>query len=215
MTTAAGTGGFLLTNPPFVMTATDHHALSQPEPEVVALARPTDDQLIEEAIAVGLAFQPQDEVSEVFLPFDAEEPLDDLLVNFARAVLARYGHRPAPPAEGEVAELVALIRQIALAWEPDACLLGNMTAGQLCRAADLLEQHHPTPVPVCERDLNSILSPSGGYELREGAALVEGAQLIDGEWWAPVFGCDSVEHTLDRIRQRLDPFQENGNLKSY
>lgn len=37
-------------------------------------------------------------------------------------------------------ELVALIRQIALAWEPDACLLGNMTAGQLACAADLLER---------------------------------------------------------------------------
>lgn len=47
--------------------------------------------------------------------------------------------QPEPPAEGEVGELVALIRQIALAWEPDACLLGNMTAGQFARAADLLQ----------------------------------------------------------------------------
>lgn len=72
-------------------------------------------------------------------------------LDYARAVLARYGHQPAPVAEGEVAELVALIRQISLAWEPDACLLGNMTAGQLTRAADLLEQRHPTPVPLSER----------------------------------------------------------------
>lgn len=76
----------------------------------------------------------------------------DEVVEFARAVLARYGHQPAPPAEGEVAELVALIRQIALTWEPDACLLGNMTAGQLARAADLLErQAAPVPVAVSER----------------------------------------------------------------
>lgn len=42
--------------------------------------------------------------------------------------------------QAEVAELVGLIRQIALAWEPECCLLGNMTAKQLARAADLLEQ---------------------------------------------------------------------------
>lgn len=47
--------------------------------------------------------------------------------------------QPAPPAEGEMAELVALISQIALSWEPDACLLGNMTARQLTRVADLLQ----------------------------------------------------------------------------
>lgn len=79
-------------------------------------------------------------------------------VPFARAVLARWG-RPVieessavQPADGEVAELVALIRQIALAWEPEATLLGNMTAGQLARAADLLESlSPPQPVPVSER----------------------------------------------------------------
>jgi hypothetical protein len=81
---------------------------------------------------------------------------------FARAVLARWG-RPAAlaaPETGEVGELVALIRQIALAWEPDACLLGNMTAGQLARAATLLQQQAapaPVAVPVGE-------CPHCGYE---------------------------------------------------
>lgn len=50
----------------------------------------------------------------------------------------------------EVSGLVLLIRQIALAWEPDVCLLGNMTAGQLARAADLLEQGHAVSVPNLE-----------------------------------------------------------------
>lgn len=107
---------------------------------------------------------------------------------------------------GEVGELVAWIHREGV---------DSGYADQWLRAADLLEQSQTALVPVCERDLDSILSPSGGYELREGAALTEGAQLIGGEWWAPVFGCDSVEHTLNRIRQRLDPFQQNGKLKNY
>lgn len=59
----------------------------------------------------------------------------------------------AEPAVGEVAELVELIRQsIALAWEPAALMLGNMTAAELSRVADLLERlSPPQPVPVTER----------------------------------------------------------------
>lgn len=77
----------------------------------------------------------------------------ECLQGLINEAITRWG-RPAPaPAEGEVAELVALIRQIALTWEPDEWLLGNMTAGQLARAADLLERRQtaPAPVPVGER----------------------------------------------------------------
>jgi hypothetical protein len=86
--------------------------------------------------------------------------LDEIIAWAQRQALARWGHhspgatkmvgQPAPPAEGEVGELVALILQTSLAWEPDACLLGNMTARQLARAAELLQQR-PEPVPVSER----------------------------------------------------------------
>lgn len=76
--------------------------------------------------------------------------LDEIIAWAQRQALARWGHQPAPPADGEVGELVALILQISLAWEPDATLLGNMTAGQLTRAAELLQQR-PEPVPVSER----------------------------------------------------------------
>jgi hypothetical protein len=84
------------------------------------------------------------------------EAWDHQLLAFARAVeaatLARAQRQPVPPEPEEVQELVGLIRQIALAWEPDATLLGNMTAGQLARAADLLESlSPPQPVPVSER----------------------------------------------------------------
>ena len=69
------------------------------------------------------------------------------VVDLARAVLARYGHQPAP-AEGEVAELVAWIRH--------DCQSGDLhpywrVQQRLSRAADLLSQRHPAPVPVSER----------------------------------------------------------------
>lgn len=50
------------------------------------------------------------------------------------------GEELKPPAEGEVAKLVRLIEEYALTWERDVCLLGNMTAGQLARAAVLLQR---------------------------------------------------------------------------
>lgn len=67
-------------------------------------------------------------------------------LDFARAVLARFGNQPAPPAEGEVAELVAALRSQAI-----DCTCDHLTSGDLRRAADLLDRHHPAPVPVSER----------------------------------------------------------------
>jgi hypothetical protein len=97
--------------------------------------------------------------------------------DFARVVLSRYGHQPAPPAEidcpacegvpkpgnqpcavcgrsalsaeGEVAELAWWLRSLedASVWFES----GSPEALKLTRAADLLEQRHPTPVPVSER----------------------------------------------------------------
>lgn len=85
-------------------------------------------------------------------------------VKFARAVLARWGHQPAPElgetaataAEGEVAELVAWLRQ--------RCQLMSEAPGSefhlFTRAAELLQQlqaeinrlrAQQTPVPVSER----------------------------------------------------------------
>jgi hypothetical protein len=97
---------------------------------------------------------------------------------FARAVLARWGHqlaplaevgcpacegvpkpgnqpcavcgRPAPaPAEGEVAELVEFLRIYGDEVMDEYGDVGEHD--QLTRAAELLEQRHPTPVPVAER----------------------------------------------------------------
>ena len=55
-----------------------------PKPEEL-----TDEELIKQAITVGLAFQPHPDVEEVYLPFAGnEDPLDDLLIAFSRAVIA-------------------------------------------------------------------------------------------------------------------------------
>ena len=50
-----------------------------------------------------------------------------------------------PPAKGEVAELVAKLRRLA----PQNPL--GIADPTILRAADLLEQRHPAPVPVSER----------------------------------------------------------------
>ena len=83
------------------------------------------------------------------LNYHADEHSVDELISRARAALATPP--PEPPVDGEVAELAALIRQCALAWEPDARLLGNMTAAQLARAAELLERT-ATPPPEAPTD---------------------------------------------------------------
>lgn len=45
------------------------------------------------------------------------------------------------------------------------------------------------------------LTPSGGYEPGNGS--MDGAQIVNGEWWQPVYGCDSLETTLEAIQNRL------------
>ena len=66
------------------------------------------------------------------------------VVDLARAALARYGHQPAPPAQGELAELLEELRRTCFDVAP-------CDADTIKRAADLLAQRHPTPVPVSER----------------------------------------------------------------
>lgn len=71
-------------------------------------------------------------------------------LEYARAVLARWGRQPAPLVEGEVGELADRLGRIAdgvrdMGWEQDA--------GTITRAAKLLQQRHPAPVPVAEREV--------------------------------------------------------------
>jgi GNAT superfamily N-acetyltransferase len=45
-------------------------------------------------------------------------------------------------------------------------------------------------------NLKAILQPA--YEPGDGKA--DGAQLVDGEWWHPIFGCDSLQKVVDNVR---------------
>jgi hypothetical protein len=71
----------------------------------------------------------------------------------AEAILShhhsRWGHQPAPPAEGEVRELVEFLRIYGDFVMDEYGDVGEHD--QLTRAAELLEQRHPAPVPVSER----------------------------------------------------------------
>ena len=49
--------------------------------------------------------------------------------------------------------------------------------------------------------LHSLLNP--GYKLDNGT--IDGAQLVDGQWWHPCFGCDSLQYAVDNARQALVP----------
>ena len=49
--------------------------------------------------------------------------------------------------------------------------------------------------------LRSLLNP--GYEPGDGT--MDGAQLVDGQWWHPHFGCDSLQYVVDNARQALVP----------
>jgi ribulose bisphosphate carboxylase small subunit len=40
-----------------------------------------------------------------------------------------------------------------------------------------------------------------GWEPGDGTE--DGAQLVDGDWWWPVLGCDSLQETVGRVRQLL------------
>lgn len=64
--------------------------------------------------------------------------------------------------------------------------------------------------PVTPIDLDALLSPAGPYETGPDAGNADGAQLVRDQhgnptWWAPVFGCDSLDDLLSRIRGRLLP----------
>ena len=58
---------------------------------------------------------------------------------------------------------------------------------------------HPRPIPVAE--LQALLSP--GYELGDGS--MDGAQIVDCEWWHPEMGCDSLQFAVDNCRAIAHP----------
>jgi hypothetical protein len=70
------------------------------------------------------------------------------VVDLARAVLARWGHQPAPPADGEVAGLVEMLKGIAywrLHGTDKPTPFDIRQAARLTRAAELLQRQAPQP----------------------------------------------------------------------
>ena len=79
------------------------------------------------------------------------------VVDLARAVLARWGRQPAPPADGEVAELVEWLRRICFDVAP-------CDADAIARAADLLER---------------LASDNAGLEAAAESAYLDNLSLLD------------------------------------
>ena len=40
-----------------------------------------------------------------------------------------------------------------------------------------------------------------GSDWEPGDGSMDGAQLVDGEWWHPISGCDALQGVIDRARQ--------------
>ncbi len=64
----------------------------------------------------------------------------------------------------------------------------------------------PSAEPACSRPVDAMTNNwkalCAGYEPGDGS--MDGAQLVDGEWWHPMFGCDSLQMVADRARALLD-----------
>ncbi len=78
-------------------------------------------------------------------PFQEGYDMRNDVLNFARAVLARWGHPAPPPADGEVAELVAWLRSNALTVKKASGNPANGARQRMNRAAELLERQALAP----------------------------------------------------------------------
>jgi hypothetical protein len=96
--------------------------------------------------------------------------------------------QPAPPDEGEVAKLVEWLQAQARVAQQPSGSPAYCARGRLTRAAELLAQRHPTPVPVAERPWE-----------REGWCDAEGRC-----WWgAPQDGAADSGWILRKPSERL------------
>lgn len=47
---------------------------------------------------------------------------------------------------------------------------------------------------------NKFLSKVLGPAYEQGDGSMDGAQFVGGQWWHPVFGCDSLQYVIDNIK---------------
>lgn len=64
-----------------------------------------------------------------------------------------------------------------------------------------IEPFHEEQIKALLKAVEDAATPSGGYEPGDGS--MNGAQIVYGEWWHPVMGCDSLEISIDAIKERL------------
>ena len=89
---------------------------------------------------------------------------------------------------------------------------GDQRLGAVALAEAILAHPDSRWGPVQPADTSGygqILSPEPGYEQipddGDPEKLPRDAQLVDGEWWHPVFGCDSLQMVVDNARSMLEP----------
>jgi hypothetical protein len=99
----------------------------------------------------------------------------------ARAVLARWGHQPPPPAEGEVGELVKWLRGHAV--HADQALGSPIDAARFTRVADLLQRQQPVPKGEVAELVAALRDPYIAPLLRE---RTRAADLLEQRHPAPV-----------------------------
>lgn len=173
------------------------------------------------------------------------------VVDLARAVLARFGHQPAPPAAGVNPIRAALERLVELdnswpmqdgrwAWKHENAIADSIEAlsaappaagevGELVewlrekatwhpadepeaalfdRAADLLEQRHPTPVPVAsDTYFEFIVSDADDCTQAGGIAPTYAQALSEGQHYFAQYQQDAP-HTLEVRRVEILPLPQ-------
>jgi hypothetical protein len=138
------------------------------------------------------------------------------LLEMFRAVLARWGGAAVPQQVAEISD-EQLLELAAGAidgydviplgkFEPESDLQLTVAAygseliayGRAVWARAQAATREEGPLPAAPT-LRSLLHPH--YEPGDGSA--DGAQLVDGEWWHPIMGCDSLQGVVDNARAVL------------
>ncbi|MBF0098700.1 MAG: hypothetical protein HQM05_15350 [Magnetococcales bacterium] len=48
------------------------------------------------------------------------------------------------------------------------------------------------------------------FQYKPGEQIPAAAQMINGEWWCPRFGCDSLEASVDAMEAMMQNIQNQG-----